>query len=236
MGEQLRCCACNNTFEADREKKTCSRECSVAWQKHLHPRQTFSCQWCGQLYSPRNNNRDTYCSRKCYFGMKRFRGLIKRRITLTERQCFRLKRAKEKPPIAAVALPAPRTCRQCGTDIGKRVLLCRTCRYANDRKHKFSKHRDRARRYGVTYVEFNKNVVFERDGWTCRLCGVAVLKVWDVNDPTSAELDHIIPISKGGPHTIENTQCLCRSCNGLKHDRTQSAVVHLVQCNTLPGG
>lgn len=35
-----------------------------------------------------------------------------------------------------------------------------------------------------------------------------------------AVLDHIVPISKGGPHTYSNTQCLCRDCNLKKSDKS----------------
>lgn len=29
-------------------------------------------------------------------------------------------------------------------------------------------------------------------------------------------LDHVMPLSRGGKHVIENAQCLCKSCNSIK--------------------
>lgn len=62
--------------------------------------------------------------------------------------------------------------------------------------------------------------VFARDGWRCKLCGIktppALRGTYKANAP---ELDHIVPVSKGGAHTYLNTQCACRKCNGLKSDR-----------------
>jgi 5-methylcytosine-specific restriction endonuclease McrA len=63
--------------------------------------------------------------------------------------------------------------------------------------------------------------VFDRDGWMCRLCGVATPKelrgTYEHNAP---EMDHVVPVARGGAHTYANTQCLCRSCNGWKSART----------------
>ena len=41
----------------------------------------------------------------------------------------------------------------------------------------------------------------------------------DSYQPKLSTVDHIIPISKGGPHTWENVRNCCLKCNITKHDR-----------------
>jgi hypothetical protein len=52
----------------------------------------------------------------------------------------------------------------------------------------------------------------ERDNYTCQICGLST------NDEKNLllEIDHIIPISKGGISTEENLQTLCWKCNRTK--------------------
>lgn len=47
--------------------------------------------------------------------------------------------------------------------------------------------------------------IFERDGYTCVNCGST--------EKESLEIDHIMPISKGGKTEPDNLQTLCRNCN-----------------------
>lgn len=39
---------------------------------------------------------------------------------------------------------------------------------------------------------------------------------------TEANIDHLIPRSRGGAHSIENLVVICADCNHLKHTRTDS--------------
>jgi 5-methylcytosine-specific restriction endonuclease McrA len=52
--------------------------------------------------------------------------------------------------------------------------------------------------------------VWERDNFTCKLCG----------SRTYLHADHVIPESKGGETTLENLQTLCRRCNSKKGNKT----------------
>lgn len=49
--------------------------------------------------------------------------------------------------------------------------------------------------------------VIQRDGGRCRVCGRSAA------DGVTLEVDHIIPISKGGTTTYTNLQTLCKDCN-----------------------
>ncbi len=53
--------------------------------------------------------------------------------------------------------------------------------------------------------------VLKRDGYKCCICGKTE------KDGIRLEIDHIIPVSKGGQSTISNLQTLCSSCNAKKN-------------------
>jgi 5-methylcytosine-specific restriction endonuclease McrA len=61
--------------------------------------------------------------------------------------------------------------------------------------------------------------VFERDGWICGLCDESVDPALKYPDLMSASLDHVVPVSLHGDHSMANVQCAHLSCNLSKNNR-----------------
>lgn len=112
-------------------------------------------------------------------------------------------------------------CRTCGDEF----KTCRAGKFCSskcaDRAADKGNHRKRARRFGVAYEPVNRLRVFARDGWRCQICGKKTpqkrLGTMSTNAP---ELDHRVPLSKGGGHLYSNVQCACRQCNGDKGNKS----------------
>lgn len=63
------------------------------------------------------------------------------------------------------------------------------------------------------HISPNRKAVFLRDDHTCQYCGHAAENV-----------DHVIPRSRGGPHTWDNVVAACRRCNTRKENRLPNDV------------
>lgn len=79
-------------------------------------------------------------------------------------------------------------------------------------------HRYLARKRRQIVEQFTNREIFERDGWECRVCGDSVDQSVRWPHPLSATLDHILPVSKGGPHARSNVQLAHAFCNLSKSD------------------
>ena len=55
----------------------------------------------------------------------------------------------------------------------------------------------------------------ERDNYTCQMCSISTRE----QDLLLLEIDHIIPVSKGGLSTLDNLQTLCWKCNRTKSNK-----------------
>lgn len=139
-------------------------------------------------------------------------------------------RTKDRAREYDLAKYSPKTfiCKHCGknkqTQYGQKnsVYCSELCAKRQERKltrNRKSNFR-RAKYFGVDYQSFDVTKVFERDKWTCCICGAKTPKHRrGTNYDNAPQIDHVIPMSKGGAHTPNNVQCLCRSCNLNKSDK-----------------
>ncbi len=162
------------------------------------------------------------CSHKCRGMLKSLRHRLPAAITRLERTYSRAMLA-----LARRAQRADlniRRCKDCDTQIGRRVVRCAQCAAVHFRaeKRRFRqfygrKYKQRAKRGAIIERGVSRLAVFRRDGWRCRLCGVVTPRhLSGTNNQHSPELDHIVPLALGGDHSWQNVQCLCRSCNAAK--------------------
>lgn len=79
-----------------------------------------------------------------------------------------------------------------------------------------NRRRKAARRGATKFDSFDSISVFERDGWTCQLCGEAIDPGLGWPDRMCATLDHVKPVARGGQDTLDNVQAAHYSCNSSK--------------------
>lgn len=85
-----------------------------------------------------------------------------------------------------------------------------------DRRRRVSsnaaKHERRAREEAAI-ERFDPWEVYERDHWLCGICGQEVDPEVFHPDAMSASLDHVVPLSRGGDHTRDNSVLAHLVCN-----------------------
>lgn len=87
-------------------------------------------------------------------------------------------------------------------------------------------HRQRARHHGVPYTYFPVARIYERDGWSCGICGGLIDRTAKAPHPHSRSLDHIVPLyaGPGSPGHIEaNVQAAHFMCNSMKGAQVDAA-------------
>lgn len=118
---------------------------------------------------------------------------------------------------------SPRACGECGAVFvpeygNKRRRFCsEPCQTRNLTRR--AKGVREARKRALPSESVDPIRVFDRDGWICLACGIDTPReARGTYRDDAPELDHRIPLSRGGHHAYANTQCLCRRCNQDKGD------------------
>jgi 5-methylcytosine-specific restriction endonuclease McrA len=111
----------------------------------------------------------------------------------------------------------PKPCAECCTSFAgtERAKFCSDRCSARWRK----RTRNGRLKNRIDAEKFSPREVFDRDGWTCQLCGGPCDPSVRVPSLQAATLDHIIPVSLGGSHTRANVRCAHYSCNSRRGAR-----------------
>lgn len=194
-----------------RVPKYCSKECAHEAQIR---RPTAVCQQCGKEYRVSRNAKGLYCSPECQQESMRVSHESEKGYFEAVRWMEGVSRAmarEDRPLIATV-------CNQCERTF---VTTNRQARYCSDRcrrRHANNRKEDRLYWYGKPDLSVTLEKLFVRGGGRCAECGLLMTFSSPFNSDEHPSIDHIVPLSKGGTHTWDNVQLMCRGCNRKKSD------------------
>lgn len=195
-GQPVPCYWCGTPFVPTHDRKTyCSTDCAYAGKSKPESSRVhfFICPGCERPYSSRRSGRK-YCSKECSWRHLYPRYLVQ---------------------------PRSAECADCGatyTQTHGTNIRCAPCVAARtDALRHVSKALRRTRqRSNKGWEAVSRRAVYERDEWTCYLCGQHVDREAATTDPLYPTLDHIVPLALGGPHSMDNLRLACRGCNLAK--------------------
>jgi len=93
--------------------------------------------------------------------------------------------------------------------ITKRILI--ENRFITKKWHIVGWNKSQRRRLHESKWGPIRTQIFERDDYTCQYCG---------DRGGQLECDHVVPLSRGGPDTLDNLLTACFQCNRSKGSKT----------------
>lgn len=187
------------------------RERIYAWRKS----RSVPCVDCGGVVASVDKERCGRCQRKA--AARGASEMHRKWRSATAFQSWQHWRVAATPPLALpsppstpeVREPRPRrfvagSCATCGSPFVVEAWFGRYCsRNCTPQRRQWI---PRSRRFDL----------YERDDWTCQICGDPVPLVTTYLHPLGASLDHVIPRSRGGSHAAENLRMAHMLCNSLR--------------------
>lgn len=216
---EKQCKCCGQFFKPKASKSVyCTNECANRHKADLYRRPDSKMQ---QNKTTVNGCRKGECCRLDYLPCK---GCKEKKPTLQKRQ-FCSKKCQ-------CHYHYMKSCERGVRKRFKGVTICQWCgsrRFNSVHANKMfcsakcsSKHAKAQRRHRKKALNSERGInwkkAVKRFGWGCACCKIECVRPQGFNLPNEATLDHIHPIARGGSHTWDNVQVLCRSCNTRKSD------------------
>jgi hypothetical protein len=231
------CDAC----QADRKRAYDSRFQATHPRRRGDRHPSRKCEACGASYIPTYLAQRT-CGRQCGELLRRREGSLPWPQTLLVwRECAECNRVISHPQwercLDCRTRPRPsylprsgaieqRVCPDCGETftfvvrISRKPHRCPPCQAAAYRESRREAHRRRRAREVNAPGDHNVDgrAVHARDGWVCQLCGEEIDREAVAPAPWSPSIDHVMPLSRGGEHSMANVQSAHYWCNSVKSD------------------
>jgi hypothetical protein len=223
--KQCEACQCVFTVKHVRWSRTCGRKCAAALRiregtNSNQARQTWQSKmttwmkskqraWKGRL------NQCPQCELYCAARTERCTKCIARLSSKGLASTLQSVREWLKRSI--------KKCKACNNNARFHKHFCDECLKQKKRDSHDCNHRQRCRRHGVEYqagVTIKKIVA--RDGMQCHYCNKPTVRWNGCWTPDITTIDHVVPLSKGGGHTIENVVIACGICNSHKRDKVNT--------------
>ena len=198
--------------------KYCSPECQKAALANRPKKEkptptvyTRQCEWCDTTFTTPYPNKK-YCSDSC---------------------CYNGNLRDKRKQWADAYVPRTFICKECGaeftTECGspRTAFCCDVCAetYERKREHATTRHKqymrgkkaERERQIARAFIEaVSFESIYNRDCGVCQICGLPVHPTKGVDNSWDGTIDHIVPLSVGGEHSMANCQLAHRICNSIK--------------------
>lgn len=193
---------------------------------------TYECDHCGKQFTKdrKQAGEQVFCGRSCQASWlnihKTSQQVASRRRNKYAKYSQELvpyvpPQKREMAPKQAVWRCVP--CKACKTMFltkNTHVTCSETCliRWKKEKKHEYRLARRALKR--SAYVEPVRRLeLYERDGYTCHICSKPLEMDKKAPHPLSPTVDHVIPLARGGEHSMKNCKAAHFICNSRKGDR-----------------
>lgn len=203
-------------------RKYCSKECN---SEHLH-RTVFkyvTCNYCGKVFEEKRDSPNLFCSKSCTSRFHKNAKILEdntldeyvdtehKKKLLKEYNMF-VEQAKQ----IQYRIKHEKVCAVCGSVFMAKQTNQICCSERCSKTRDNYQHDHRLKRNGKPDLSITLTKLYMRDGGICKMCGKQIDFDCDSNSDDYPSIDHIKPLSKGGTHTWDNVQLMCRKCNAIK--------------------
>ena len=215
--------ACVRKYNAERTIKAAreSRAKNGFWRSQIER----ICITCGNAWMADSSGTTQCCSRECTNVMRYGVGCGPRQpFTASQLRRRRLERLQIKTAVGSKGTTpwVAGRCIECGVPFIKQNSMTTYC--TSQCKHRATGSRRRARQHGMKVTRVRRQRIYERDNWTCYLCGYPVDRTATVPTLDAPVLDHVIALARGGEHAEHNLKTAHFYCNSVKRDLLLSDV------------